>query len=136
MSYDRKLKNAVSKSVIELLAREGIDLRWEMLVDGTAHSLTGAELSSRTATHLGKTQLVLAKSGDRVALTETLHSDAYIEMVAASFDGRTAVPLSIAANLHQIDWEASAKSPSHKSSNQERPTRPRSGRDRHPNQSG
>ena len=31
LSYDRKLKNVVSKSVIELLGREGLDLKWAML---------------------------------------------------------------------------------------------------------
>jgi hypothetical protein len=30
MSYDRKLKNAVSKSIMELLEREGIILKWNM----------------------------------------------------------------------------------------------------------
>jgi hypothetical protein len=109
MAYDRKLKNAVSKSVIELVAREGIDLRWGMQIDGQTHNLTGAQLSSRSATHLGKTSLTLVGRDRPVALTETLHSAAYVAMIAEAFGGRVQRQFSIVENLPNIDWQASTE---------------------------
>ena len=41
MSYDRKLKNAVSLSIKELLVREGLRINWKM----ENHRLTNAEIS-------------------------------------------------------------------------------------------
>ena len=72
MAYDRKLKNAVSRSIIELLAREGLDLNWEM----RDHQLSGATLRSRQAVHMG----------DR-DITEDLHGRAFVTMAAALFGG-------------------------------------------------
>ena len=72
MAYDRKLKNAVSRSIIELLAREGLDLNWEM----RDHRLSGAALKSRQAVHLG----------DRT-ITEDLHGAAFVAMAGALFGG-------------------------------------------------
>jgi hypothetical protein len=58
MSYDRKLKNAVSKSMIQLLEREGIELKWTMenhkLVSGEDKNGETAKLSSKMAIHLNK----------------------------------------------------------------------------------
>jgi hypothetical protein len=112
MTYDRKLKNAVSKSVIELMAREGIELRWEMKIDGQAHDLANADLSSRRAKHLGGKQLTLTDAGPkrrRVFLEERLHSDGYVAMIAAAFDGKMRRSASIAENLSRIDWKASTE---------------------------
>ena len=72
MAYDRKLKNAVSRSIIELLAREGLDLTWEM----KDHELGGATVKSRQAFHLGGKDI-----------TEDLHGPAFVAMAAELFAG-------------------------------------------------
>ena len=77
MAYDRKLKNAVSRSVMEMLRREGLDLSWEM----KNHRLTGAEIAPRQAVHLG----------DR-KIRENLHGREFVAMAAAMFDGRPRSP--------------------------------------------
>ena len=75
MAYDRKLKNAVSKSVIELLARENLKLGWKM----TDHRLGGATVASRKAVHLRDKKI-----------QESLHGDQFVAMVAALFGGAPA----------------------------------------------
>jgi len=95
MAYDRKLKNAVSKSVIELLEREGLLLEW----DCRNHQLENARLKVKQAQHLGGAKIlpkmengkpVLSNKGKPVMLpiTEDLHGGAYVEMAAALFDGK------------------------------------------------
>ena len=81
MAYDRKLKNAVSKSVIELLARENLKLAWEM----TDHRLWGAKVASRTAIHLRDKEI-----------EESLHGDQFVAMVAALFGGAPAARKAVA----------------------------------------
>ena len=49
MAYDRKLKNAISVSVIELLHREGIKICWAM---NDAHELGSPKISGRSIKHL------------------------------------------------------------------------------------
>ena len=71
-SYDRKLKNAVSKSVIELLKREGLTLCWGM----TGHHLADAKLATRQAKHIKDD-----------GIKENLHGAAFVAMAAALFDG-------------------------------------------------
>lgn len=85
MAYDRKLKNAVSRSIIELLAREGLDLAWDM----RDHRLAAATLKSRQAVHLG----------DR-AMTEDLHGPAFVAMAAALLGGsaQSSTRRAVAAN--------------------------------------
>jgi hypothetical protein len=78
MSYDRKLKNAISISIIELLARENIDLEWGM----DNHQLQKAVVKTRQATHLGE------DSG----ITENLHGDQLVNMVASLFAGTAKQP--------------------------------------------
>lgn len=73
MAYDRKLKNAVSQSVVELLRREGLDLCWTMSDD---HDLTAARLRTRHAQHLGDKRIL-----------ESLLGDAFVAMAASLFDG-------------------------------------------------
>ncbi len=75
MAYDRKLKNAVSRSIVELLARENLDLAWEM----KGHRLADAVVKSRQANHLGGREI-----------TEDLHGPAFVAMAAAMFGGKTA----------------------------------------------
>lgn len=72
MRYDRKLKNAVSLSIIELLEREGLLLKWR----NVGHDLAAATISIKQAAHLGGKSIV-----------ENLHGDIYGEMVAELFDG-------------------------------------------------
>ena len=77
MAYDRKLKNAVSRSIVELLAREGLDLAWDM----RDHELTRATVASRRAVHLGG-----AKTGGK-RIVEDLHGEPFVAMAAALFGG-------------------------------------------------
>ena len=70
MAYDRKLKNAVSKSIVELMARENLYLTWKM----TGHCLDGATVGTRSATHLGDKRI-----------TEELHGEQFVAMAASLF---------------------------------------------------
>jgi hypothetical protein len=112
MTYDRKLKNAVSKSVIELMAREGIELYWEMKIEGSAHDLANAKLSSRCVKHLGGKRLRLRDSGSggtTVLLEERLHSDGFVDMMADAFGGKARRKTSIVEYVSKVDWEASTE---------------------------
>ncbi len=71
MAYDRKLKNAISQSIIEMLAREGLKLTWTTNRD---HRLQFEKVESEQIMHL-----------NNKTLKETLHSDAYCEMVKNLF---------------------------------------------------
>ena len=73
MGYDRKLKNAVSKSVKDLCAREKLDLCWEA---DNKHCLTNATVKTKQARHLKKN------------IKENLCGTIYIEMVADLFTVR------------------------------------------------
>ena len=72
MAYDHKLKNAVSKSVIELMAREGLELAWKM----EDHRLIGATVKARWAVHL-----------DDKRIKEDLHGKQFVAMAADLFAG-------------------------------------------------
>lgn len=72
MAHDRKLKNAVSRSIIELLAREGLNLEWKM----DDHTLCRAKIASRRIFHLGNK-----------TITEDLHGEAFVDMAAVLFGG-------------------------------------------------
>lgn len=67
MAYDRKLKNAVSKSIIDMLAREGLKISWKTDAD---HRLVLDKVESEEITHLKDKNL-----------KETLHSQPYCQMV-------------------------------------------------------
>ncbi len=73
MAYDRKLKNAVSKSIIELMARENLDLAWTM----ADHRLSGATVKARQARHLEDGEIL-----------EDLHGERFVAMAAALFAGK------------------------------------------------
>lgn len=49
MAYDRKLKNSVAKSIIDLLAKEGLVLEWDIKDD----RLRNPRVAPRVETHLG-----------------------------------------------------------------------------------
>ena len=72
VSYDRKLKNAVSRSIIELMARENLILSWEM----ADHSLVHAKIGSRKIRHLGD-----------AGIAEALHGEKFVAMAAELFSG-------------------------------------------------
>ena len=72
MTYDRKLKNAVSQSIKEMLAREGFDLTWEM----RGHRLECAKIKVRQAIHLKDKNI-----------KENLHGDQFVKMTASLFCG-------------------------------------------------
>jgi len=82
MAHDRKLKNAVSQSIRELLAREGLELAWRMNSQASPHRLERATLETRQANHLQKTR------GIQPRLSENLHGDDYVRMIATLFDGQ------------------------------------------------
>ena len=72
MAYDRKLKNAVSQSIKEMLAREGFDLTWTM----KDHRLERAKVKVRQAVHLKEKKI-----------KENLHGTQFVKMVASLFNG-------------------------------------------------
>lgn len=78
MSYDRKLKNAVSKAIIGLLEQDNLALRWTM---GSDHALRDPVIRPGVIRHL-----------KNAALTETLHGKHYCQMVAALFRGTIEMP--------------------------------------------
>jgi hypothetical protein len=107
MAHDRKLKNAVSLSVKELVARHGLDLSWKM---NSSHELFCAGVKTRLAEHLGKMKLaeLNAKgSKPRLSIREALHGDAFTAMVAKLFRGGAETVRNIASlPLDRIDWKA------------------------------
>lgn len=105
VSHDRKLKNAVSKSIIELLHREGLELSWKI----AGHDLTGAELKTRQAIHIGE-----------MNIKENLHGEAFVAMAAALFGGKA--PKSDDISTADIDRIASR---------QQQRSKPKGGRKKH-----
>jgi len=82
MRHDRKLKNAVTQSVRELLAREGLDLTWQIDANAHPHLLHRATLATRYAIHLQKVK------GLQPKLLEPLHGEDFIAMICALFNGK------------------------------------------------
>ena len=68
MSYDRKLKNAVAKSVIDIFKKEGIDIKFSC---DEKHELNNPKVESQTIYHLG----------GQKDIPEKKHLCEYIEMV-------------------------------------------------------
>ncbi|SIS39736.1 type VI-A CRISPR-associated RNA-guided ribonuclease Cas13a [Insolitispirillum peregrinum] len=81
MAHDRKLKNAITRSVTTLLQQDGLDIVWTM---DASHRLTDAKIDSRNAIHLHKTH-------NRANIREPLHGKSYCRWVAALF-GATSTP--------------------------------------------
>ncbi len=82
MEYDRKLKNAVSQSIIEMLERDGLSLQWTM---GKDHRLNRADVESRSARHLGGLRYKQGKANPPIV--EHLHDQKFVRMVASLFAG-------------------------------------------------
>ena len=81
MQYDRKLKNAVSKSVIGILEREKLGLNWRM----EGHKLSAPVISSYQARHI--------KTDD---LDENLNTRNFTLMVARLFGGKVDMAADVA----------------------------------------
>jgi hypothetical protein len=126
MGYDRKLKNAVSKSIGDLIDREGIELRWVMRTEGSSHDVADATLGARKAKHLGGKQLTLV-GGAKLPLEESLHGLAFVEMIATSFEGKAKAVVSIGEQLSKVDWKTSAQRGPRRDFSQGRSQRPFSG---------
>ena len=77
MSYDRKLKNAVSKSIIGMLQREGLQVEWKM----KEHKLNEATIRTDTIKHFGKKDI-----------TEEQHGTEFVSMVAKLFNAEPQPP--------------------------------------------
>ena len=113
MAYDRKLKNAVSQSIRELLQREGYDLTWKMNAGVSPHRLEEASVQVGTATHLGGMKLPEYKTGNGRGrprmheIKEALHSAALTGAVAAAFGGKCDGVKDISTlDLAKIDFAA------------------------------
>ena len=73
MAYDRKLKNAVSKSVIDILDEEGFTLKWKM---NDARRLCNPAIESKKLQHFKKSSK---------KIWEPMHNDQLVAMVASLF---------------------------------------------------
>jgi hypothetical protein len=85
MGYDRKLKNAVSKSIIGILAREKLGLDWVM---GKDHILRDPVVSSHQAVHFSKGNTIDES-------LENLNTRLFTKMVAGLFGGEVEVQADI-----------------------------------------
>lgn len=81
MNYDRKLKNAVAKSFIDLMDRHGIIIKFEPL-HKQGHSFKIADIKSKHLVHLGGAKIKTKQAGYR-AITTPQHHQQYITMVQA-----------------------------------------------------
>tara|TARA_R110001583_G_scaffold71050_5_gene200560 strand:- start:72308 stop:75919 length:3612 start_codon:yes stop_codon:yes gene_type:complete len=94
MNYDRKLKNAVSKSVREMLAREGLKIEWQMDSSKGEHKLHCAALYPEQAIHFqnGKIKVCYTsrdqKKGGKFTIMENVHSPHLVERAALLFNGK------------------------------------------------
>ncbi|MCK2169089.1 type VI-A CRISPR-associated RNA-guided ribonuclease Cas13a [Thalassospira xiamenensis] len=113
MKYDRKLKNAVSKSVREMLSREGMETDWRMDDRNGEHRLCDAVIQVRQARHFqgGKikirSKLQARGPKDRrggVAITENLHSPYLVERIARLLGGRAKAQADITARTDFTDF--------------------------------
>ena len=91
VAYDRKLKNAVSQSIKEMLAREGFDLTWTM----NGHRLACAKVKARQAVHLKEKKI-----------RENLHGEQFVEMVASLFCGEeeSSDDDVLSIDIDKIEW--------------------------------
>ena len=73
MAYDRKLKNAVSKSVIDILDEEGFTLKWDM---NDEYRLCNPVVKSKELQHFKKS---------RKKISEPMHNAQLVDMVSSLF---------------------------------------------------
>lgn len=86
MSYDRKLKNAVTKSIIELMDREGFSLKWQV----AEHRMVKPVLAPRKIEHLKlvKVEGFTDRKTKRPKIEETFHSRALSSMIGQVFGAK------------------------------------------------
>lgn len=112
MSYDRKLKNAVSLSIKELLERESLLLRWSIAgrygtAEAKVHEVADAKIKGKTAKHLGGWTLRLKACNDAVAISENLCSDHHLNAVARLFAGSADISSDVVdLDLDAVAWTA------------------------------
>lgn len=86
MGYDRKLKNAVAKSIKELVWQHGLELEWTM---DARHRLRLQALRSRSMTHLAKNRKWKAfktlPETTQASFTQPFHEDAFVAMARQLF---------------------------------------------------
>lgn len=87
--YDRKMKNAIARSFIDLLDREGFKLEWQMTQN---HKLSAAQLKSKDIFHLNKiylkeeiTNTGSNKKTKQIYVTEKFHSERFVKMISSLF---------------------------------------------------
>ena len=96
MAYDRKLKNAVSKSIVKMLKREGFIIEWKIKSCDPSHLLVLNKIESDQIKHFDgkKVKTDERKSSNnhgnspntkKEAITEKHHSDDYCAMVQQLF---------------------------------------------------
>ena len=73
MAYDRKLKNAVSKSVIDILDEEGFTLKWKM---NDEYRLCNPVIKSKKLQHFKESSK---------KIPEPMHNDHLVAMVSSLF---------------------------------------------------
>jgi len=78
MAYDRKLKNAVTKSIKDLLLKEGIELSWQM----ENHEVSAPTIAPKQAQHLQKARV-------SKKIEENLHGRDFLQMVGTLFSNST-----------------------------------------------
>ena len=83
MAYDRKLKNAVSKSVIDILDEEGFTLRWDM---NDEYRLCSPAIESKKLQHFKKSSK---------KIWEPMHNDQLVAMVSSLFGQEKSAPRSV-----------------------------------------
>lgn len=78
VSYDRKLKNSVAKSIIDLLGSHNLQLQFG--VDRGSHHLVLTQLSSKSITHLNQINYKICKH--LPSNKETIYSDNFVSIIA------------------------------------------------------
>ena len=78
MAYDRKLKNAVAKSAIDLLARHNFIIEFKM---NSQHQLELSSIEPKTIYHLGTSE----KTPHNKQVTEALHSEGFAKLMENCF---------------------------------------------------
>ena len=86
MSYDRKLKNAVSQSIKDLMLQQSLRLTWSTT---ERHELADARIAGKTIKHLGGKKLKFLKNGKTAFINENLCSKYHLEAMATIFCGGT-----------------------------------------------
>lgn len=81
VNHDRKLKNAVAKSFIDLLDKHGITITFKPLHENS-HDFKRADIQSKQITHLGGAK-IKTDTGAFQPITSPQHHKEYIDMVQA-----------------------------------------------------